>query len=285
MPSPLSNYLPASFDASEPVAVIAGKAVYPVLTIGAMRSAGVPVRLIAMEGETREDLFESFPEKERAMIKVGQIGHMLRAMQRFRAGYAMMVGQVTPRRLFKGMHPDMKAIALLARLKERNAETIFGAISEEIEKIGVQMLDARAFLDSQLADPGLMTGRSVRDEEASIAHGIRIAKEVARLDIGQGVVVRKGTVISVEAFEGTDEMLRRANIHKTDRLIFVKTVKPNQDYRFDVPCFGLQTLKAMQEGGVSVACLEAGAVIILEKEKVLAEARECGITLYGYTAD
>lgn len=279
----LSRFLPQDFDVSQPVAVIAGKGVYPVLTINAMRARGVPVRIVAMEGETRLDLFESFPEGERVMIKVGQIGHMLKAIKNFGAGYAMMVGQVTPDRLHsKNLTPDLKAIALLATLKERNAESIFGAISAEIEKLGVAMLDARAFLDDELAEKGPMTGGKHDKEADNIVHGVKIAKEVARLDIGQGIVVRKGTVMCVEAFEGTDDMLRRANKYKTDRLIFVKTVKPNQDYRFDVPCFGLRTLEAMQEGGVELACLEADNVIILEKAKVLAEAKARGLHLMGY---
>lgn len=279
----LSRFLPSSFDNTRPVAVIAGKDVYPVLTISAIRARGVPVRIIAMEGETRLDLFETFPESERVMVKVGQVGHMLKALKKFGAGYAMMVGQVTPERLHsKGLTPDLKAIALLATLKERNAESIFGALASEIEKLGVQLLDARAFLDDQLAERGSMTGGKHDKEMDNIAHGVKVAKEVARLDIGQGIVVRKGTVMCVEAFEGTDDMLRRANKYKTDRLIFIKTVKPRQDYRFDVPCFGLRTLAAMKEGGVELACLEADSVIILEKERVLAEARAQGLHLYGY---
>ncbi|MCB1123354.1 MAG: UDP-2,3-diacylglucosamine diphosphatase LpxI, partial [Verrucomicrobiae bacterium] len=115
-----------------------------------------------------------------------------------------------------------------------------------------------------------------------IDHGIKIAKEIARLDVGQGVVVRKGTVIAVEAFEGTNRMLRRAGSFEADQMIFLKTVKPGQDYRFDVPVFGMRTLEVMKESGINHAYLEANNIIILEKDKVLKQAIEWGIEMMGY---
>ncbi|MCC5807861.1 MAG: UDP-2,3-diacylglucosamine diphosphatase LpxI [Opitutales bacterium] len=277
-----SKYLPDDFDSAQPVAVVAGQRDYPVLTVEALRRAGVPVRLIAFEGETREDLWNSFPESERARIHVGQIGHMLKALRRLGARYAVFVGQITPGRLFRDLKPDLKALAILARLRERNAETIFGAIVDEVTKANVRMLDARAFLDEHLAAPGVMTGKRLQAEPDHIAHGVRIAREVARLDIGQSVVVRKGTVLAVEAFEGTDDMIRRANKYKTDRLILVKTAKPGQNPYFDWPVFGLDTVKSLQAAGVTTAALESEKVVLLGKPAVLAEARRAGIELYGF---
>ncbi len=277
-----SRFLPEGFDPSRPVAVIAGKEIYPKLTLDSIREQGLPVRLIAFEGETRQDVIDSFPEGEAVVIKVGQLGRLLRAIRDFGVGYAMMVGQVTPRRLFKGLHPDTKAVMLLARLKEKNAESIFGAVSDEVEKLGAEMLDARSFLDHELADKGIMTGGNQRVKDEDIEHGISIARGSAELDIGQGVVVRKGTVIAAEAFEGTDAMLLRAGSFKTDQLIFVKAAKPYQDYRFDVPIFGIRTLESMRGAGIEVACLEAGGALILEKNKVVQEARNWGIQLIGY---
>ncbi|HEX2100343.1 MAG TPA: LpxI family protein, partial [Candidatus Synoicihabitans sp.] len=181
-----------------------------------------------------------------------------------------------------GLHPDLKATRILFSLKRRNAETIFGAIAQEIAALGVTLLDARSFLDDQLALPGCMTARSFPIEDDYVAHGIQIARECARLDIGQGCVVRKGTVLAVEAFEGTDEMLRRAGAFKTDGALFVKTVKGGQDYRFDVPCFGLRTLETMREAGLKAAALEANRVILLDRPAVVAQAREWSISLLGY---
>jgi len=262
--------------------LIAGQGVYPELVAAAVRRSGGCLRLIGFEEETRPDLVASFPASERRIVKVGQLGAMLKALEHFGAGYALMAGQITPRRLFKGLHPDLKATRILLSLKRRNAETIFGAIAAEIEKLGVTLLDARSFLDDQMAPVGCLTGRSFPIERGYVDHGVHIARECARLDIGQGCVVRQGTVLAVEAFEGTDEMLRRAGGFKTDGALFVKTVKTHQDWRFDVPCFGLRTLETMREAHITAAALEAGKVIVLEREAVMQQARSWGISLLGF---
>jgi len=277
-----SAYLPANFAPLRPIALIAGRGNYPIITAAAIRQAGVPLRLIAMDDETSPELFDSFPASERLTLNVGQIGKMLSALKDFGAGYALMAGQVKPKKLFHGLTPDLKAAAILFSLKRRNAETIFGAIATEIEKLGVTLLDARAFIDDQLADAGTMTGKKFPIEQEYLDHGIHIAREIARLDIGQGCVVRKGTVLAVEAFEGTDDRLRRAGTFKTDETLFVKTVKNAQDYRFDVPVFGLRTLETMRAAGITSAALEAGKVIVLEKPAVIAEAKKQGIALLGF---
>jgi DUF1009 family protein len=282
VPSPLSDFLPPGYNATRPIALIAGQGLYPQLTAAAIRRAGVPLRLIAFEEETAPELIASFHETERRLLRVGQLGRMLKTLKEFDAGYAIMAGQISPRRLFKGLHPDLKAVRILASLKRRNAETIFGAIAREIELLGITLLDARAFLDDQLAETGVMTGRSFPIDPEYVEHGIHIAREAARLDIGQGCVVRKGTVLAVEAYEGTDEMLRRAGGFKTDATLFVKTVKSAQDYRFDVPCFGQRTLEVMREAGLSAAALEARKVIILDRSSVVTQAKTWGISLLGF---
>jgi DUF1009 family protein len=282
VPAALSSFLPANFDPGRPIALIAGQGVYPQLIAAAVRRAGVPLRLIAFEEETGPELIATFAPADCRKILVGQIGKMLRTLADFGAGTAIMAGQISPRKLFKGLHPDLKAIRILATLKRRNAETIFGAIADEISGIGVTLLDARSFLDDQLATSGSMTGRSFPIEQDYVDHGILIARECARLDIGQGCVVRQGTVLAVEAYEGTDAMLTRAGTLKTDQTLFVKTVKARQDFRFDVPCFGLRTLATMRAAGISAAALETGRVIILEKPAVLAAAKSHGISLLGF---
>lgn len=278
----LSQHLPSDFDKSKPLALIAGQGVYPKIIADTARSAGVLVKLIAAEDETTNGLINSFSKEDRVILKVGQIGKMLDALEDFKAGYAIMAGQITPRRLFHGLHPDLTAARILFSLKRKNAETIFGAIAEEIKKRNVLLLDARSFMDEHLATKGSITKGSFPIEQDSIEHGILIARESARLDIGQGCVVRKGTVLAVEAFEGTDEMIKRAGTFKTDEALFVKTVKINQDYRFDVPCFGEKTLQTMHDAGIKAAALEAGRVILINKPEVVTLANKLGISLYGY---
>ncbi|MCH6256428.1 UDP-2,3-diacylglucosamine diphosphatase LpxI [Puniceicoccaceae bacterium K14] len=278
----LSQYLPDDFDPTKPIGLVAGRGIYPKLIADEARKAGAQVYLLAYEDETTNELYDSFPEDQRDRFNVGQMGKWMKAMKNYGCKYCIMAGQIRPRKLFKGLKPDLKAATMLLKLKRKNAETIFGAIAKEIENLGILQLDARAFLDQEIASEGLMTQRFEKIDQTYLDHGVEIASEMARLDVGQGVVVRKGTVVAVEAFEGTDPMLRRAGEFKTDQCVFVKTVKHKQDYRFDVPVFGIRTLEVMSEVGLSTVMLKAGSVIILEKEKVLAAANKAKIQIIGF---
>ena len=277
----MSRFLPGNFDASRPLALIAGQGQYPVLLAKRARQAGISVRLIELGGETSTELVDSFAQDQRSVVKVGQIGKLLKELKRLGAGYAVMAGQVTPGKLFKGLHPDLKAIRMLAGLERKNAETIFGAIGDEIEKAGIHLLDARVFMDQDLAEEGVMVKGKEKITPEHLDHGIEIARENARLDVGQGVVVSRGTVLAVEAFEGTNAMLERAGKFGAKNCLFVKLGKPKQDTRFDVPVFGLQTLQAMNEAGIGSAALESGTVLLLDQEHIIREAGNLKITLIG----
>lgn len=277
----MSRFLPENFDASRRLALIAGQGNYPILLAKRARQAGISLRLIELGGETAPELISSFSDHERSAVKVGQVGKLLKELKRFDAGYAVMAGQVTPGRLFKGLHPDLKAIRMLAGLDRKNAETIFGAIGDEIEKVGVHLLDARVFMDEDLAEEGVMVKGKEKIAPEHLNHGIEIARENARLDVGQGVVVSRGTVLAVEAFEGTNAMLERAGKFGAKNCLLVKLGKPNQDTRFDVPVFGLQTLEAMRAAGIGNAALEKGSVLLLDKAEVLKQAKKLGIGLTG----
>ena len=278
----MSRFFLFYFDSSKPLTLIAGEGAYPILLAARARSAGVSIRLIELGGETSEELINSFPDHERSAVKVGQIGKLLKELKKFNSGYAVMAGQVTPGKLFRGLHPDLKAIRMLAGLDRKNAETIFGAIGNEIEKAGVHLLDARVLMDQDLAEQGLSIKGKEKIEPDHLAHGIEIARENARLDVGQGVVVSQGTVLAVEAFEGTNAMLERAGKFGAKNCLFVKLGKPSQDTRFDVPVFGSKTLQAMRDGGVRNAALEIGSVLVLNKPESIIEAKKLGIGLTGF---
>jgi DUF1009 family protein len=278
----MSRFLPEKFDASRPLALIAGQGQYPLLLAERARKAGISLRLIELGGETSSELISSFPRNERSAVKVGQVGKLLKELKKFDAGYAVMAGQVTPGKLFKGLHPDLKAIRMLAGLDRKNAETIFGAIGDEIEKIDVHLLDARVFMDEDLASEGVMVKGKEKIDPEHLAHGIEIARENARLDVGQGVVVSRGTVLAVEAFEGTNAMLERAGKFGAKNCLFVKLGKPKQDTRFDVPVFGMQTLEKMKYAGIGNVAFEDGSVLLLDKEKLLFTATQMGIGIQGF---
>ncbi|MEM7673093.1 MAG: UDP-2,3-diacylglucosamine diphosphatase LpxI [Verrucomicrobiota bacterium] len=279
-----SSFLPKDFDPKTAcVGIIAGQGRYPELLRDKIQHTGARCVIVGYQNETSEDFIASFDRRDCQVFKVGQVGKTVNALKKMGASHAMMAGSITPRKLFNGLHPDLMAVQILARLKEKNAESIFSAIGDEIEKREMTMLDGRSFLDDHLASPGLMTHqRSFKIDQETVAHGISIAKEVARLDIGQGVVVNGGTVLAVEAFEGTDEMLKRAGSFQTKAPIFIKTVKPEQDYRYDVPVFGLKTIDVLKAHNIHHVALESGKTLILDKTTVLQAATEAEIRIIGY---
>ena len=278
----MSRFLPENFDASKPIALIAGQGQYPILLAQRARAAGIDLRLVELGGETPTELVNDFKPEQRAAVKVGQVGKLLKELKTLDAGYAVMVGQVTPGKLFRGLHPDLKAIRMLAGLDRKNAETIFGAIGDEIENTGVHLLDARVFMDEDLADEGVMVKGKDKIDPQHLEHGIEIARENARLDVGQGVVVSRGTVLAIEAFEGTNAMIERAGSFGAKNCLFVKLAKPEQDTRFDVPVFGLHTLQAMTKAGIGTAALQRGSVLLLDKPNLLSEAKKLRIGISGF---
>lgn len=266
------------------LALIAGNGTYPFATIRGARAAGVArIVAVAFENETNPDLAQQV--EDIAWLRVGQLGKMISYLKSSGATHAIMAGQIAPKNLFD-LRPDVKALVLLATLRERNAESIFRAIGAEMAKAGVELLPATTFLDDQLAGSGLIAGpRLSRREQMDVEFGFRIAKETSRLDIGQTVVVKGGTVLAVEAFEGTNAAIARGGELGRKDATMVKVSKPNQDLRFDVPVIGPLTLDAARDAKIRVIGIEAGKTLLLEPEKTRTIADERRISIYGLTAD
>jgi UDP-2,3-diacylglucosamine hydrolase len=260
--------------------IIAGNGIYPELLARSARARGI-TRIIAagFTGETNPKLRESVDEME--WMRVGQLGRLLSYFKGNEIRHAIMAGQIAPKNLFD-LRPDVKALVLLARLKHRNAESMFGAIGNELEKAGIELLPATTFMEEFLAPSRLIAGRALsRREEADVEFGFMIAKEVSRLDIGQTVIVKGGTVLAVEAFEGTNEALKRGAALARSGAVMAKVSKPNQDLRFDVPVIGLATIQTAAEAKLRVIAVEAGRTLILEKDAVRELATRSGISIVG----
>lgn len=264
----------------ETLFLIAGSGRYPELVVRAARKAGVArICVAAFEGETSPET--TAPADEVTWMRVGQLGKMLDAAKKSGAAHAMMAGQIAPKNLFD-LRPDVKALMLLATIKERNAETLFGAIADALAKIGVELLPATTFLEDQLASDGHIAGPKLKEREVEdAAFGLRIAKETSRLDIGQTVVVKNGTVLAVEAFEGTNEAIERGGRLGRGGGFVVKVSKPGQDMRFDVPVIGDQTLENTARAGLRGLVVESGRVLLLDRERLCRLAEEKRITIYG----
>jgi len=267
-------------NAPEVLGIIAGSGAYPILLAKSARQAGVKKIIAAgFTGETAPALENSVDEIH--WMRVGQLGRLVSCFRSAGVRHCMMAGQIAPKNLFD-FRPDWKALLMIARLKRRNAETIFSAVADELAQIGVELLPATTFLDDSLAQPGLIAGRALsRREESDVAFGFQIAKEVSRLDIGQTVVVKGGTIVAVEAFEGTNEAIKRGGALAQKGAVLVKVAKPNQDMRFDVPVIGRETARVAAEAGVRVIGVEAGRTLLLEKDDLLALAARANLSIVG----
>lgn len=262
------------------IALIAGNGVYPETFVTAARKAGMK-RLVAAGflNETKPELENQVDAM--AWFRVGQLSKMIKFFQREGVKHAVMVGQIAPKNLFD-LRPDLRTLMMLARLKKRNAESLFGGIADELKKDGIELLPATTFLDEFMPTAGHVAGpdpKKRRWEDA--AYGFEIAKASSKLDIGQTVVVKNGTVLAVEAFEGTNECIKRGGALGKGGATMVKVSKPKQDMRFDVPVIGPDTITSASEAGVDVIAVEAGMTLILDQSEVFRRCAELKVSLLG----
>jgi DUF1009 family protein len=265
----------------ESIGIIAGNRSLPLLFARQARAAGVR-RLVAVAFEGETDPAISALVDEVAWIKVGQLAKMISAFTDRGVKQCVMLGQIAPKNLYN-VRPDLRGMAVLFKLKERNAHTIFGAIASELRKDGVELIEATPWLQPLMPGVGFHLGRKLSTAQSEdVAFGFAIAKEISRLNIGQIVVVKEGTVLSVEGFEGTDKCLKRGGdlAGKDGGAVAVKVAKLNHDMRFDVPCLGPQTLETCVSFGIAVLAIEAGKTLLLEMETcaTLAERQKISIT-------
>ena len=193
-----------------------------------------------------------------------------------------MLGKVTKEYLYKKITtiPDMRTIKLLNRLRNRKDDTIMLAIVEELEKEGLAVADQTKYMRSLMPPVGVMTMRKPTEvEQLDIEFGFTLAKQMGALDIGQTVVVKEQAAMAIEAIEGTDECIKRGGALGREGAVVVKTAKPNQDVRFDVPAVGMKTLESMITGNCKVLAMEAKRTIFVEQEAVLQKANELGIVI------
>ncbi len=264
----------------ESIGIIAGSRSLPLLFARQARTVGVKhLVAVAFEGETDPAIAALVDEV--VWVKVGQLAKMISAFTDRGVKQCVMLGQLAPKNLYN-VRPDLRGMAVLFKLKVRNAHTIFGAIATELKKDGVELIEATPWLQPLMPDAGFHLGRALSaTQREDVAFGFGIAKEVSRLEIGQLVIVKEGTVLAVEGFEGTDKCLARGGelAGKDGGAVAVKVTKLNHDMRFDVPCLGPQTLETCAQSGVAVLALEAGKTLLLEKEACAALADRGSISI------
>jgi DUF1009 family protein len=223
---------------------------------------------VAFEGETNPALAKLVDDI--VWLKVGQLSKMISAFTARGVKQCVMAGQIAPRNLFD-VRPDLRAVAMLLKLKEKNAQTIFGAIADELRKDGMELIEATPWLKPLMPGAGFHLGpRLSSEQQTDVAFGFQVAKKISKLEIGQTVIVKNGTVLAVEGFEGTDKCLARGGelAGKAGGAVAVKVAREKHDMRFDIPCIGMTTVETCANAGVAVLALEAGKTLLLDEEEV-----------------
>lgn len=262
--------------------VISGMGELPKVVSIEARSRGY--RVIAVALEPLADMTISNYVDEIRAVNVGKLGEIIDTLKKAGAREVVMAGKVPKSLLYKSkITPDLRAIKLLFSLKDRGDDSILLAITKELEREGIQVLNTTDFCTSLMTPEGVLTDEKPSKEEwKDIQFGWDIAKEIGRLDIGQTVVVKNQAVMAVEAIEGTDEAIKRGGYYAGEGAVVIKVSKPDQDMRFDVPVAGMSTLKAMIEARARVLTLEAEKTILLQREQLIKDAFEAGIAVVGY---
>jgi len=258
--------------------IIAGNGVYPRILAAAARKAGVnKIVAAAFTNETDSSIDKHVDVVE--WLRVGQLSRLLKFFREHEVHLAIMAGQIAPKNLFD-LRPDVKALVVLAKLKQRNAESIFTAIADELKKVDVDLLPATTFLEDNLAAKGLIAGAKLsRAEEEDVDLAWNVAKEIARLDIGQTIIIKNGTVLAVEAFEGTNDAIKRGGALAREGAVMIKVAKPNQDMRFDVPVIGVETIKIAADAKLRVIAVESGKTLLLERDAIVDLAKHANISI------
>lgn len=262
--------------------LLAGNGRFPFLVLEGAKAAGVELTVAAIKEEADPQLASLARVVE--WISVGHLGKLIKFFRREGVTHVMMAGQVKHVQIFKlNALPDLRMAKMLARLKRRNTDALIGAVADELASEGITLIDSTTFLQPLLARTGSLTKRAPNKHElADIEYGLHVALELARLDLGQTIVVKNQAVVALEAMEGTDATIRRASELVRGRpLTVIKVAKPNQDMRFDVPVIGLNTMVTLKDCNVTAMSVTADKTLIFDRVETLTLANQNKIAIVG----
>jgi hypothetical protein len=265
--------------------LIAGNGNFPFLVVEGAKKTGQKLVVAAIREETDRRI-EEVADKV-LWVGIGQLGKMIKFFKSEGVEKAIMAGQVKHIQIFSGALPDLRMLKMLYRLPRRNTDSLIGGIADELAKDGIELIDSTYFIQDQLAQEGVLSRRKPSElEQGNIEYGLQIANEIARLDLGQTIVVRAKACVAIEAMEGTDAAIKRAGELAKGKLTVVKVAKPNQDMRFDVPVVGIPTINTMIEAGATCLSVTANKTLIFDREKMLELANRhkiCVVAVKGET--
>ena len=260
--------------------LIAGNGQFPFLVVEGAKKAGAKIVVVAIKEETDPKINDAADFVQ--WVSIGQLGKMIDFFKKNGVEKAIMAGQVKHVQIFSGTVPDLRMLKMLWNLPKRNTDSLIGGVANEMAKEGIELIDSTFFMADHLAPQGPITKRSPNDiEKENIEYGLHIAAEIARLDLGQTIVVRAKACVAIEAMEGTDATIRRAGELANGKLTVVKVAKPDQDMRFDVPVIGVPTIENMIAAGATCISITAGKTLIFDRAETIALANKHKISIVG----
>lgn len=259
--------------------VLAGAGEYPRLLIEGARRAGVRVVCAGFRGAANARELSPLCSAYRT-FRVGAVEKPAAFFREQGVTHLLLAGQIKPACIYT-LWPDATARRLLAQLDRRNAHTIFGAVCSYAHEHGWEVLPSTTFMEAHMPQAGHIAGPPATEQQLVEArHGMRLAREIARLDIGQSLVVHGERVLCVEGYKGTNECLRSGGCREYP-VTLCKVTKPRHDMRFDVPCIGLGTIRNCLRANINHIVIEAQRTIILQREEVARLCEQHGITLHA----
>ncbi len=260
------------------IGLIAGGGQFPLLFAKKARQNGYEVHAAAYVNEASSVLADHVDSIE--WLHLGQVGRLLKQFRRQGITEAVMLGTVRKTRIFTDIKPDLKALAFIARMGHTHDDSILRSFADLLQGEGVTIRPSTFLLPELISPKGCWTKRKPnKAEKKDIRIGWSMAREIGRLDIGQCLVISNGTVLAVEAVDGTDATITRGGSLGKGGAVVVKLCKPEQDLRFDLPASGVETIRTMHASGVSVLVLEAGKSLSFDREEMIGLANELGITI------
>lgn len=261
----------------EKIGLIAGNRKFPLLFSEAARNKGHYIVAVAIKGDTSPRL-RKFVDKM-YWIGLSEFSRLFDLFKQEGVSKIVMAGQISPHRLFsKEISRNAELKALLESIKDKRADTVFGALARKLEDCGFELLDSTTFIEDMLPKKGVLTKNVPGFKEwEDIYFGFDLAKEVAYLDIGQTVAVKGKAIVAVEALEGTDNLIKRAGRITRGGATIVKVSKPKQDMRFDIPVVGLNTVRNLAKTKAACLAIEAGKTLFIDQEQSLRLAEKSGI--------
>ena len=253
--------------------LIAGNGRFPFLVVEGAERQGVEIVVAAIKEETEPEIERVASRVE--WVGVGQLGRLIRFFKREQVTHAIMAGQVKHHQIFRlNALPDLRMVRLLARLSTKNTDSLIGAVADELAREGITLVASTVFLEPLIAREGVLSRRAPSKQElADIDYGRRVAREIARLDLGQTIAVKDRAVVAIEAMEGTDAVILRAGeITRGRGFVVIKVAKPDQDMRFDVPVVGVPTIEAMTAAGATALHITADKTLMFDRGNLLALA-------------